>query len=545
VQPTSGKNSQNPKTDKKEYFLDKIAKAAVGGLTGFATGGPAGAAIGAGSALLSSDGSPAPAGGGAAPAAGGAPVEQNPLPESVKAVQDHRVQSGLTSLSPFTSGRQGDLQASEYGDPRGAPMAQDTVLSPMQSVTDMTTAALMSGIRNSATGRPQFFDTGRSAKILDKQGMPSRNMKTGKQEYYDANLTEAQRRATQWAHDNKLLPTNRTATGGALEQALQQRPEMRAAYNSYMQRTAPQPAQPKPTPQRNYTPSVPASPNQQQPVASQAQQAPAQAGGGSGASGQGLYVVSAIPSNTPGKPGDYLLSDGTRRSFQEVATIASQGRYPNIMSPVDGFGAADFPNASKGTNFGAYPSNQNSLIGFEIEKAPQPKLNSTTTAQPDAGRIDKATGWAISKGYLQPGQQARDGALEKALGTDRTSSSWKEYDAFMNNRQYTPAVTSSAATAKPEAPKMNEVTPVAPPKPSYQDDFDSFKNEINQTLEGYFSQQSEPQTEEPTTGDGVGAGNQFDTPPATPTMPTFSTLTPERNPRFRSRQGEGTLARNF
>lgn len=485
VQPEG--NSENPATGNKEYFLSAVASAVGSAVAGKAA-----------DKLLGGGGG---GGGGGGVSAVPYPQEANPLPEPVKAVEGHRVNSGLTSVSPYTVGDDGDIEHEQAADPRpeGAVMAQDR--GNMHSVTDLAQAAIMSGINNNVTGLPQFFDM--------KQ--PSVNEDTGKQEYYDIYLTPDQQKATDWARQQGYLGANEYATGGRLQSALDAAgPQASQAYYKHMQGIpygSPVPGvAPSPSPARN-APPAPTRPSP--PPAQQAAPAPA----------QDLQIVNFIPDyykSIPLKHGKFLLSDG---SIISTADFTSQYVNPDM-------------NAAAQTFKGANPSAYQTYVGqrlpgsapkVDIPAANQPDLNKTTTSGGDKpkysqGQVDSATRWGVSKGYLQPGQTATGGRLASALGSDQEA--WREYDSFMNNRAYTPPADLNKTVTNNDN--------------GFRQEWDQFRSDI----------QSQIDTLGGSDDSSTDTGSTSSTPKNN-TLPTFSSLTPERSPRFRSRAGEGSLARNF
>jgi hypothetical protein len=512
VQPTG--NSTNPQTGGKEYFLKKLTKAVIPAAVGFATGGPAGAAMGAASSLMS----PSGAGGGNAAASGMAMQ----IPG-----QGGGVRSGLTSTTTESPENYDfDRSASTAAN---SPMLPSIVEPTPRNSDELMRIALMSGFRNPDTGVQQFYDIKRSDRIMDKSmARPSINKDTGKNEFFSTYMSAEQIRATEWARDKGILGANETATNGLLNARLASNPALEQQYYSFMQSpsNAIRPVQAGAALASN----APASPNApyQQPAASYAQPqagaALAQTGGGQAqppaqqgaTSGQGLYVVSAIPGNGRELPDRYLLSDGSTRTALEMKTLAMPAGSGNLSPAMSSQGRGDFG------GFTSYMQPKQSLIGFKIPDSAQPKLNSSTTSaapQFSPQQIDKATQWGQSKNLLQPNERAVDGRLDRAIGSNQDLLS--EYDNFMRNGAYTPQPQQQPTQTQPD----------------FNSQFDSFKSEIDTKLNDYFSK-SDTTTQEP----APATTEQFSSNNA---LPTFSTLTPERNNRFRSRAGEGSLARNF
>lgn len=100
-------NSRNPDTNKEEYFsLGGLLKTAVKGVAGFATGGPAGAALAVGSDLLGGALSGDKGTGSVTTATGGQGIASSPLPAPVAADNARGPSMGLNgiSFSPIGAG---------------------------------------------------------------------------------------------------------------------------------------------------------------------------------------------------------------------------------------------------------------------------------------------------------------------------------------------------------------------------------------------------------------------------------------------------------
>lgn len=216
-------------------------------------------------------------------------------------------------------------------DAAGAPMSQEEGGSTTSATNDTTETfkTLMKAVMgnnfsptnklNRVTGMPQFYD------------MPSRNNKTGKMEFYSVPLSDRQDAATQYALAKRLLNPGETATGGLLASRLNAvGGDAAKQYQAFMdsmfgaQNTTP----------TNPAVSTPASPNAGAGGTTQGTTAPGQggtstaAGGGNApASGSGaapaqapsVYVTAAIPGTNK-----YLLSNGQQMDRLELGAIVQK-----------------------------------------------------------------------------------------------------------------------------------------------------------------------------------------------------------------------------
>lgn len=516
----STENSNNPATGKNEFFLKDLVSAAapiVGGMVG----GPAGAAVGSAiGGAISGGGSSA---GGAAPAAyGGTAVEQNPLPQPVKAVVESggMAPASIASLTPITGGDERLATATQLGQGSQAQSVVGPRAVAPAGIMGMTPL-------NPTTGAQQFYDigSGNGASI---------NPTTGRPEFYG--WTGSAQNVNDWAVENfnNLNPQQQQV----LVEELRKLPVEAGSGN-----------------RSNY---LATNPQVNQQLMSNLRAKGFQVG-----SGGNTYVA---PSSAPSAPAPANVNNTP--AYVAPAGTAS-GQQPAAASPAQQTITGMYATDSQGLPAGQSPFRVMTAGGDVFEVVHDPYTNKVDYKKVEGlgnyQALSESKMQGIHRGMGPAGQTIAFGNDNVGYNVVSLGGKFDYTDPDTQKESESTATTYDTPNQKPYGNKgLDTVTSVPKPEDKPVDMGGLYGGRGNDVInmgeppkkdsppDWYYGLQSQLDEMRGLMDKGDDADTEGSSTISTVTAPsdsgnlkTTSTLTPTRGDRFKSRTREGGLARNF